>query len=79
MFGAYQRWCRTTSTRVRFYEKMLDMCELIEDPDLPKAGRHRALERAEIRKSEKAVVNTMAVIRSFSNPFISTDKEHVYR
>ena len=79
MFGAYQRWCRTTSTRVHFYEKMLDMCGLIEDPDSPKAGRHRELERAEIRKSEEAVVNTMAAICSFSNPFISTDKEHLYR
>ena len=53
MFGAYQRWCRTTSTRAQYFEKMLDLCGLIDDPDCPKAGKHRELERAE--KSEDAV------------------------
>ena len=28
MFGAYQRWCRTTSTRAQYFEKMLEMCDV---------------------------------------------------
>ena len=55
MFGAYQRWCRTTSTRAQYFEKMREMCGLIDDPDCPKAGRHCAIERAEIKKSEETV------------------------
>ena len=55
MFGAYQRWCQTTSTRAQYYENMLEMCGLLDDPECPKAGRHRELERAEMKKSEEAV------------------------
>lgn len=51
MFGAYQRWCRTTSTGAQYLEKMLEMCGLINDLDCPKAEKHRELERAEIKKS----------------------------
>ena len=78
MFGAYQRWCRTTSTRARYFEKMLEMCGLIDDPDCPKAGKHRELERAEIKKSEDAVQRTISAIRNFTNPFSSVDKDHLY-
>ena len=78
MFGAYQRWCRTTSTRAQYFEKMLEMCGLIDDPDCPKAGKHRELERAEIQKSEKAVQRTMSAIRNFTNPFSLVDKDHLY-
>lgn len=78
MFGAYQRWCRTTSTRAQYFEKMLDMCGLIDDPDCPKAGKHRELERAEIKKSEAAVQRTISAICNFTNPFSLVDKDHLY-
>lgn len=78
MFGAYQRWCRTTSTRAQYFEKMLEMCDLIDDPDRPKAGKHRELEKAEIKKSEDAVKRTIAAIRNFTNPFSIVDKDHLY-
>lgn len=78
MFGAYQRWCRTTSTRAQYFEKMLDMCGLIDDPDCPKAGKHRELKRAEIKKSEDAVQRTMSAVRNFTNPFTIPDKDHLY-
>ena len=78
MYGAYQRLCRTTSTRVQFYERMLDFCGLIDDPGRHKSGRHRELERAEIKKSEKAVVRTITAIRNFTNPFSLDDKYHLY-
>ena len=78
MFGAYQRWCRTTSTRAQYFEKMLEMCGLIDDPECPKAGKHRELERAEIKKSEKAVQRTISAIRNFTNPFSLVDKDHLY-
>ena len=79
MFGAYQRWCRTTSTRARFYEKTLDMCGLLDDPDAPLAGKHRELEKAEIQKSEEAVLAVIAAINSFTNPFRLIDKDNLYR
>lgn len=78
MFGAYQRWCRTTSTRAQYYEKLLDMCGLIHDTDCPKAGKHRELERAEITKREEAVQRTITTILSFTNPFTIIDKERLY-
>lgn len=78
MFGAYERWCRTTSTRAQYYEKMLETCGLVDDPDCPKAGKHRELERAEIRKSEEAVQRVITAIQSFTNPFTVSDKDHLY-
>ena len=56
-FGAYQRWCRTTSTWAQYFEKMLEMCCLIDDPDCPKAGKHHELERAEIKMSQLTFMN----------------------
>ncbi|KAL3043842.1 hypothetical protein OYC64_003656 [Pagothenia borchgrevinki] len=54
-FGAYQRWCRTTSTRAQFYQKSLEMVDLIKDPDCPRAGKHRELEKAKVKKDEEAI------------------------
>ena len=54
------------------------MCGLIDDPDCPKAGKHRELERAEIKKSEDAVRRTMSAVRNFTNPFSIPDKDHLY-
>ena len=72
MFGAYQRWW------VQYFEKMLEMCGLIDDPDCPKAGRHREMERAEIKKSEQTVQHTISAIRNFTNPFSLVDKDRLY-
>ncbi|XP_068202843.1 uncharacterized protein [Palaemon carinicauda] len=77
-FGAYQRWCRTTSTRAQFHEKTLEMACLLDDPDCPRAGRHRELEKAEIKKSEKAVQRVITAVRNFTNPFTIPDKDRLY-
>ena len=50
MFGAYDKWCRTSSARAQYYEKLLEMCGLIDDPESLKQGKHREMERAEIEK-----------------------------
>ena len=71
-FGAYQRGCHTTSARAQFYEKVLEMVGIIYDPDSPKGGRHRELEKAEIKKGEEAAV------KNFTNPFKISDKEQLY-
>ena len=55
--GAYQRWCCTTSTQAQYFDKMLEMCCLIDDPDCPKAGKHHELERAEIKMSQLTFMN----------------------
>lgn len=78
MFAAYQRWCRTTSVRAQYFERMLEMCGLIDDPECPKAGKHRELEPAQIKKSEAAVHRTIAAIKSFTNPFTIADKNRLY-
>ena len=78
-FGAYQRWCRTTSTRAQYFEKMLEICFLIDDPDCPKTGKYRELERAEIKKFEDPVQRTIAAICNFTNMFLLVDKDHLYR
>ena len=78
-FGTFQRWCRTTSTQAQYFEKMLEMGCLNDDPDCPKAGKHRELERAEIeQKSEDAVQRTIAAICNFTNPFSLAGKDHLY-
>ena len=77
-FGAYQRWCRTTSERAQFYEKTLEMVDLIDDPDCPRAGRHRELEKAEVKKGEEAVQHVLTAVRNFTNPFTIADKDKIY-
>ena len=57
---------------------MLELCELINDPDSPKAGRHRELETAEIKKSEAAAQRAIDSIHSVSNPFTIPDKDKLY-
>ena len=80
MFGAYQRRCRTTSSRAQLFEKTLEMCDMIDDPECPKDGKHRELEAAQIRKSEEAVQRTLVAIhgQSFTNPFTIVDKDRLY-
>ena len=77
-YGAYQRWCRTISSRAEYFEKTLDMCGLITDPDYPKEGKHRELHNAQIKKSEDAVLKVMTAIRSFTKPWRIPDKSRLY-
>ena len=57
--GAYQKGCRTTSAWVQLYHLTLDMFGMFDDPDMPKADKHRELESAQIKKSEEAVHITL--------------------
>ncbi|KAK1904835.1 Regulation of enolase protein 1 [Dissostichus eleginoides] len=66
--GAYQKWCRTTSARTQLYELTLEMCGMIDDPEMLKAGKHRELEPAQIKKSELAVQSVISAINGFTNP-----------
>ena len=75
MFGAYQKWCRTTSAHAQLYELTLEMCGMIDDADCSKAGKHRELETAKIKKCEEAVQNVILAIESFTNPWTIPDKE----
>ena len=77
-FGAYQIWCRTTSIRAQCYEKKLEMVDVISDPDCPRSGRHRELEKAEVKKSEEPVQRVLAVIRNFTIHFTVVDKNRLY-
>lgn len=45
------------------------MCDMVTDPETPQSDRHRELEKANIRKSEEAVTQTVSAIKSFLNPF----------
>ena len=74
MFGAHERWCRITSIRAQYHEKLLEMCGLADDSDCPKKGKHRELEKAEIEKIEKAVIRVITATRHFINPFEVADK-----
>ena len=42
---------------------------MLDDPELPKAGKHRDLEKSNIKKSEDAVHRTVTAISNFMNPF----------
>ncbi|XP_034071336.1 uncharacterized protein LOC117545602 [Gymnodraco acuticeps] len=76
--GAYQKWCRTTSARAQLYELTLEMCGMIDDPEMPKAGKHRELEPAQIKKSELAVQSVISAINGFTNPWRIPDKSRLY-
>lgn len=54
------------------------MVDVIDDPDHPKAGRHRELEKAEIRKGEESVQRVLTAVRNFTNPFTISDKDRLY-
>ncbi|KAK0148593.1 hypothetical protein N1851_011078 [Merluccius polli] len=73
-FEICKRWCRTTSIRAQYFEKMLEICDLMDDPDSLKAGKHRKLERAEVKKSEEAVQRTISAIQNCQSFLL----EHLY-
>ena len=54
------------------------MCDMINDPECPKSGKHRDLEAAQIKKSEHAVKKIMEAILHFTNPWKIADKERLY-
>ena len=68
----------TTSIQASFYEKTLELVDIINDPDCPGAGRHRELEKAEIKKCEESVQRVLAAVRNFANPFTVADKNRFY-
>lgn len=51
---------------------------MLGDSDVPKGNKHRELEKAQIRKSEEAVQQTITAIQSFTNPFTIADKDRLY-
>ena len=55
---------------------MLEICDLIDDPDSLKAGKHWELERAEVKKSEEAVQRTISAIQNFTNPLSLVEKKN---
>ena len=67
-YGAYQYWVRTTSSWAKLFKEMLEMCDMIDDPECPKSGKHRDLEASQIKKSECAVKRVMQVISHFMIP-----------
>ena len=52
-FDSSQRWCRTISMRSQCFQKLLDMCDIADDPDTRKAGKHRELENAQMKNPKK--------------------------
>ena len=44
-FAAYQRWI-DTSARAKLFERMLNVCGMINDPECPTAGKRRDLNAA---------------------------------
>ena len=57
---------------------MLDMVGMIDDPTVPKAGKHRDLEPAQVQRSEQAVQKVLTAISHFTNPFRIPDKDKLY-
>ena len=63
--------------RAQFYEKTIEMVDLIDDPDCPRLGRHRELKKAEVKKGEEAVQHILTAVRNFTNPLTIADKDRV--
>ena len=77
-YRAYQHWVQTTSSRAKLFEEMLEMCDMIDDPECLKSGKHRDLEASQIKKNECAVKKVMEAISHFTNPSKIHDKERLY-
>ena len=57
---------------------MLEICDMIDDPECPKSGNHQDLEASQIKKSEWTVKKIMEAISHFTNPWKIADKEKLY-
>ena len=44
-----------TSARATLFERMLDVCGMISDLDCLTTGKHRDLDAAQVRKTERAI------------------------
>ena len=77
-FAAYQHWIHTTSARAKLSEMMLDICRIINDPECPTAVKHRDLDTAQVRKSERAIQNVMTAISHSTNPLRTPNKEKLF-
>ena len=77
-YDACQRWCRRTSKRVRHYKEALEICGLLDDPDVPKECRHRELHQSHIKKSKTTVLKLVSAIQSFANPWSVVNKNRLY-
>ena len=54
------------------------MVDVLQDPDGPKMGKHRELEKAEIKQSEEAAQRVCTAIKNFTNPFTIAEKDRLY-
>ena len=54
------------------------MCDMIDDPECPKSGKHRDLEASQIKKSECAVKRVMQAISHFMILWKIPDRERLY-
>ena len=52
-YSAYQCWCQTTYERAYYYEEALEMFGLLDDPDVPKEGRHQELHQSHKKRKTK--------------------------
>ena len=57
---------------------MLKICDMIDDPECPKTGKHRDLGSSQIKKSECAVKKIMEAISHFIDPWKIAGKEKLY-
>ena len=53
MFGAHERWCRITSIRAQYHEKLLEMCGLADDSDCPKKGNTESWKKLKLKRLRK--------------------------
>ena len=54
-YASTQRCIHRTSARAMLFERMLDVCGMISDPDCLTTGKHRDLDAAQVRKTERAI------------------------
>jgi hypothetical protein len=66
-FDSYHRWVRTTHERTKYANFILDMAGMTQSEE--DGTKHRDLRPSEIIKSETAVINAQAAVKSFINPF----------
>ena len=64
------------SVHATYFDRILEICSLIDDSECHKAGTHCVVEPAQIKKSEEAVQCIIATIKT--NPFTTADKNHLY-
>ena len=81
--GAYQLFCKINSTRAQYYEALLELCGMIDDPDNPKSGVHRECEKSQMTRMENAVQAVITAVRSgFKrdpfDPENGLDKQRLY-